>query len=95
MVGPTGPSEVLDDDDLQYTWLGPGHFGTLVSGAYPDGRRVIWSNGRQTIAKLDYDTLGTLAVLPTGDQPVTPVPELQAAVRDWTSYAGRTPSTTR
>ncbi len=81
VVGPTGPSEFLGDDDLQYTWLGPGHFGTLVSGTYPDGRRVIWSNGRQTIAKLDYDTLGTLAVLPTGDQPVTPVSELQAAVR--------------
>ncbi len=81
LAGPTGPSEVLGGDDVQYTWLGPGHFGTLVSGPYPDGRRVIWSNGRQTIAKLDYDTLETLAVLPTGDQPVTPVPELEAAVR--------------
>ncbi len=81
MVGPTGPSEALGADDVQYTWLGPGHFGTLVSGPYPDGRRVIWSNGRQTIAKLDYDTLETLALLPTGDQPVTRVAELEAAVR--------------
>ena len=68
VTGPSGPSEVLGPDDLQYTWLGPGHFGSLVSGPYPDGRRVIWSNGRQTIAKLDYDTLETLAIIPTGDQ---------------------------
>ena len=60
-----------------------------MSGAYPDGRRVIWSNGRQTIVKLDYDTLETLAVLPTGDQPVTPVPELEAAVRDLDELRGQ------
>ena len=95
VVGPTGPSEFLGDDDLQYTWLGPGHFGTLVSGPYPDGRRVIWSNGRQTIAKLDYDTLGTLAVLPTGDQPVTPVSELQAEVRGLDELRGEDAFTTR
>jgi hypothetical protein len=79
--GPAGPTEVLDSGDVQYCWLGPGHFGGLTSAPYPDGRRVIWTNGRQTIAKLDYDTLDVLAILPTGDQPVTPVGELQAAVR--------------
>ncbi len=80
ITGPIGPSEALGPDDVQYSWLGPGHFGGLISAPYPDGRRVIWSNGRQTIAKLDYDTLDVLAVLPTGDQPVTPVAEQQAAV---------------
>ena len=39
--------EVLGTGDLQHTWLGPGHFGGLISGEYPDGRRVIWSNGRE------------------------------------------------
>jgi hypothetical protein len=89
LAGPDGPSEMLGDSDLQYAWLGPGHFGGLTSAPYPDGRRVIWSNGRQTIAKLDYDTLEVLAVHPTGDQPVTPVAELQAAVRGLDELRGQ------
>jgi len=80
VAGPVGPNEVLGERDVQYAWLGPGHYGGLTSAPYADGRRVIWSNGRQTIAKLDYGTLDVLAALPTGDQPVTPVAELQAAV---------------
>ena len=89
VAGPIGPSEVLSGDDIQYTWLGPGHYGSLVSGPYPDGRRVIWSNGRQTIAKLDYGTLEPLAVLPTGDQSVSPVYELEAAVRGLDELRGQ------
>ena len=54
-------AEVLAEDDRQYTWLGPGHFGGLISGPYPGGRRTIWSNGRECIAKLDHDTLEVLA----------------------------------
>ena len=41
--------------------LGPGHFGSLLTGPYPDGRRVIWSNGREQLAKLDAETLEVLA----------------------------------
>ena len=74
--GPEGPTEVLGADDIQYTPLGPGHFGGVISGRYPDGRRVIWSNGRQIIAKLDYDTLEVLTTLPTGTEPVTEQAEL-------------------
>ena len=59
--GPEGPGGELGDTDIQYTWTGPCHFGCMISGRYPDGRRVIWSNGRETIAKLDYDTLELLA----------------------------------
>ena len=59
--GPEGPSEVLGEDDIQYSWLGPCHFGCTISGPYPDGRRVVWSNGSQNIAKLDYETLEVLA----------------------------------
>jgi hypothetical protein len=76
-TGPTGPTEVLGQGAIQYAWLGPGHFGGLISSPYPDGRRVIWSNGRQTIAKLDYDTLEVLTTLATGDQEITPQPELE------------------
>ena len=76
--GPEGPTEALSADAVCYTALGPGHFGGLISGAYPDGRRVIWSNGRQSIVKLDYDTLEVLATLPTGTEPVTDPAELEA-----------------
>lgn len=68
VAGPTGPSEALGPDDVDYCWLGPGHFGGLTSGVYPDGGRVVWSNGRQQIAKLDYDTLEVLATLQVGDE---------------------------
>ncbi len=61
----------------------------MVSGAYPDGRRVIWSNGRQTIAKLDHDTLEVLAVLPTGDERVTPVEVLEDDLRGLDELRGR------
>ncbi len=80
LTGPTGPTGSLDPDDTQYAWLGPGHFGSLISGPYPDGRRVIWSNGREQIAKLDHDTLEVLATLPVGDRGVTPLADLEAAV---------------
>ena len=76
--GPEGPTDVLGPGDIQDAPLGPGHFGGVISGRYPDGRRVIWSNGRQTIAKLDYDTLQVLATLPTGTEPITDQAELEA-----------------
>ena len=57
--GPTGPTETLSQENggLTYTHLGPGHFGFAISPTYPDGKRVIWSNGQDRISKLDYDTL--------------------------------------
>ena len=60
---PSGGSagQLLHETGRQFTWLGPGHFGGLFSGLYPDGRRTIWSNGRECIAKLDHDTLEVLA----------------------------------
>ncbi len=79
--GPEGPTEVLDDDAIQYSWLGPGHFGGLISGPYADGRRVIWSNGRQNIAKLDYETLEVLADHEiVGGEGRTPQAELETLV---------------
>lgn len=72
-AGPTGPNDTLTEADIQYSWLGPGHFGGLTSGPYPDGRRVIWTNGRQQITKLDYDTLEVLATLHLGSEGHEPV----------------------
>ncbi len=80
--GPEGPSETLTDADLQHTWLGPCHFGGNVSGPYADGRRVVWSNGRQTIAKLDYDTLELLTEhVIVGGEGKTPQADLEDNLR--------------
>ena len=76
--------QVLDEGDLQYTWLGPCHFGGLISGPYPDGRRTIWSQGRESIVKLDHDTLEVLARLDLSherpDEPVSTQADWEAAV---------------
>jgi hypothetical protein len=58
-AGPSGPSEVLsiENGGLTYTHLGPAHFGFAISPPYPNGKRIIWSNGGDRISKLDYDSL--------------------------------------
>jgi hypothetical protein len=61
-AGPTGPSENLSEKNagLTYTHMGPGHYGFAISDPYPNGKRVIWSNGGERISKLDYDTLAVI-----------------------------------
>ena len=73
-------NKVLAESDLQYKWLGPGHFGGLISGVYPDGKRTIWSNGREQIVKLDYETL---EVLNTFDLSHERPEELPSTQLDW------------
>ncbi len=64
IAGPTGPSETLTDRDIVYQHVGPAHFGIAISGPYPDGSRVIWTNGGDRISKLDHETLKVLVELP-------------------------------
>lgn len=64
VAGPDGPTRELTASDLTYTHLGPAHFGVAISSEYPDGKRVIWSNGGDRISKLDYDNLEVLAEAP-------------------------------
>ena len=68
LAGPEAPSCRVDAHQRHYTEIGPCHFGGLISGEYPDGRRTIWSNGRHNIVKLDAETLELLAELPIGDE---------------------------
>jgi hypothetical protein len=86
--GPTGPSEVLAPADLRYQPLGPGHFGAGVSSPYSDGRRVIWSNGRESIVKLDHATFDVLATYPIPGVGPTSVAEMNAAISDLDSLTG-------
>jgi len=59
--GPTGPTQQLESNQINYQPIGPAHFGIQISSPYPDGRRVIWSNGGDRIVKLDHDTFEVLA----------------------------------
>ena len=71
VAGPTGPTQTLTEDDLTYQHVGPGHFGIAISPEYPDGSRVVWTNGGDRISKLDYDTYDVLAELAIGDTQLT------------------------
>lgn len=74
--------------DVQYSWLGPCHFGGTTSGLYPDGKRVMWSNGREQIVKLDYDTLDVFAAFDVVDT-VTPLADRQAALTGLDDLRGK------
>jgi hypothetical protein len=71
-AGPAGPTEELSEENggLTYTHLGPGHFGAAISPPYPNGKRVIWSNGAERISKLDYDTLEVLSEFHLENSPI-------------------------
>ena len=78
--GPTGPTEALSAEQLTYQHLGPGHFGIAISPKYPDGHRVIWSNGGDRISKLDASTLAVLAELPLPGKVLQTSSEADAAL---------------
>ncbi len=61
VVGPSDPGVALDGSEIQYSHVGPAHFGASTSSPYPDGRRVFWSNGLDRIVKVDFDTYQVLA----------------------------------
>ena len=54
--GPVGPSRTLKKSELEYRHTGPFQFGTTISGVYPDGQRVLWSNGANGVFKADHDS---------------------------------------
>ena len=60
-AGPSGPSRALQPEQVQYQHVGPAHFGAVTSGVYPDGKRVLWSNGIDRIVKIDYDAWDVVA----------------------------------
>ncbi len=61
VAGPEDPGGRFAAEEVQYLPTGPGHFGAFTSSPYPDGRRVLWSNGIDRILKVDFDTYEILA----------------------------------
>ena len=67
VAGPTAPSHRLTAGEVETVLTGPGHLGNIVSGKYPKGRRVIWTNNPHDIVKLDYGTLKPIATYRLSD----------------------------
>ena len=65
LPGPIGTTRRLEEDEISYLFLGPGHFGAFTSGLYEDGRRVLWSNGVNGVFKIDYETYELIDHLPS------------------------------
>ena len=59
--GPSNPGPRFTPDEVRYAPTGPGQFGAFTSSPYPDGRRVLWSNGLDRVIKMDFDTYEVLA----------------------------------
>jgi hypothetical protein len=59
--GPDDPGARLEPSEIQYAPTGPAQFGAYTSSPYPDGRRVIWSNGLDRIVKVDFESFEILA----------------------------------
>ncbi len=88
LAGPTGPTRTLSGADIQYQFAGPGHFGLCISPPYPDGSRVIWSNGGDRIVKLDYQTMKVLATLPLPGKTLMTEAESESAIAAIQSKSG-------
>jgi len=63
--GPMDKTRRLKESEISYQFLGPGHFGVNTSSLYPDGRRVIWTNGVNGVFKLDNDSYDIIDHLPS------------------------------
>lgn len=86
--GPLGPTETLGPGDIAYRALGPGHFGGAVSSPYPNGRRVVWSNGRENIVKLDHESFEVLATYQIPGMTPTPVEAMEEALAGLDTLTG-------
>ncbi len=88
ITGPRASNRRLTAKEIQYTHLGPGHFGLAISSKYPNGTRVIWSNGGDRIAKLDEKSLAVLAELPLPGKELQSSDAADAAIAQLDSQTG-------
>ena len=65
LPGPMDTTRRLDPSEIKYQFLGPGHFGVSLSSPYPDGRRVVWTNGVNGVFKLDDESYDIIDHLPS------------------------------
>jgi hypothetical protein len=53
------------EDEIVYRHLGPGYIGGFTSSPYPNGTRVLWTNGVNGLFKLDAETLDVYDYIPS------------------------------
>lgn len=68
VAGPVGPSRQLKyGEEIQWAKVGPVNgWDVMISGPYPNGKRVIWVGGYDRIAKVDADTMEVLTTYAIG-----------------------------
>ncbi|MCB2062536.1 MAG: hypothetical protein KDE25_03580 [Novosphingobium sp.] len=78
--GPEGPSREVAEDELDWFFTGPGHYGAFTGITTQDGRRIDWTSGRDAIIK--YDGIGhkLLAAYPIGKGPFYTPQSADAAI---------------
>ena len=54
--GPINPGPVIAPQLIDYAASGPAQFGAYTSGPYPDGRRVLWTNGLDRVPRCRHRT---------------------------------------
>lgn len=67
--GPEGPSRAIAEDELDWFFTGPGHYGAYTGVMTKDGRRIDWTSGRDAIIKYDGISHRILATYPLGKGP--------------------------
>lgn len=69
--GPEGPTRALAEFEIDWFFLGPGHFGENFSSPDSEGRRIGWTSGVYDITKFDPDTHQILASYELRSNPFT------------------------
>jgi len=88
-AGPNGPTRRLQPQGIAYVdTIGLAHYGTLASGPYADGRRVLWTSGADRIAKLDYQTLKVLGTYPLPGKPQVDAAQIADMERQLSTLTG-------
>lgn len=54
--GPMDKTRRLAPDEINDTFLGPGHFGIYTSSPYANGKRALWTKGVNGVFKLDEES---------------------------------------
>ncbi len=69
VAGPVDNNRQLESKEIDYADIGMLHLAGLTSSPYKGGRRVIWSNGVDRIAKVDYDSYAVISTLKVKGMP--------------------------
>jgi len=87
--GPLDESRQLNANEIDYADIGMLHMAGLTSNPYENGRRVIWSNGIDRIAKVDYDSYAVISTLKAEGQSYHPVTTGNELIRNLENTSGK------